>query len=362
MKNLYILFVGVSFLFAANGFAQGKKIAKGTEMNTIITQVAAKNQPAVQPMNTNDTITAHWDVIYPVPVDTPVTYSCSALNPSHSYVAGQNQYGDLAKAQLFDATYGVTTTNGTITNLLLWVGGKLQNAGTGSWVPTIWADNAGTPGTVLGTATPVTVALMDTSVAAKKRIGPLTALKGIFNVNAAFSPAIAIPVSQKFWAGFTITYAAGDSAGLITSRDGRYTTTGNGNFVDAITHTTSQWSDNSWNNFVTDWGLEVALGVYPVLSVATDVHENNNFIAALQNMPNPATNNTTITYSIRESANVVLSVFDVTGKQVISLVQGMQTAGNHNLKLDVSNLNSGLYFYTISAGDYKMTSKMSVVK
>ena len=96
--------------------------------------------------------------------------------------------------------------------------------------------------------------------------------------------------------------------------------------------------------------------------IASAVSENNSMISSLQNMPNPAKDNTMINYSLKETASVELSLFDVAGKKMSSLNQGMQIAGNHQLKLDVSTLSSGIYFYTISAGNYKMTNKMSVVK
>ena len=92
------------------------------------------------------------------------------------------------------------------------------------------------------------------------------------------------------------------------------------------------------------------------------VNENNNIIYGLQNMPNPAINNTMINYSLKETANVELTLFDVAGKKISTLNQGRQSLGDHQLKLDASALSSGVYFYTLSAGDYKSTNKMTVVK
>ena len=360
MKKVYSLLLLAAFSFSVSGFAQ--KNAKGSLPVGNLNAVQQKNVPA-NPLNTSDTITAHWDVIYPAPsVDTPVTYFCSATQ--HSYVAGHNQYSDKAKAQLFDSQYGVSTTNGTITNLLMWVGAKLQNAGTGSWVPTIWADNAGSPGSVLGTASAVTVAQMDTANAALGIIGPLTALKGAYNVNASFSPAIAIPSGQKFWAGFTINYAAGDSAGLITSRDGNYTVTGNGNFNDAATHTKSQWSDNSWHDFVSDWGLEIALAVYPVLDLVstTGINEQAELSISSQCYPNPAVDMAAINFNLSKKAEVEIAVYSLTGERMYAEKEGQLTAGNHQVSLDLSNIPSGMYFYTIKANDVVLNDKMLIAK
>ncbi|MBI4931373.1 MAG: T9SS type A sorting domain-containing protein [Bacteroidetes bacterium] len=359
MKKIYLLLVAVSFV-AANSFAQ-QRIAKAKSMNITVT---AKQQPAVQPMNVIDTIANHWDPIFPQPaVDTAVTY-----NSGSGYVAGQNDYGDIGKMQKFDATYGITSASGSITNLLLWFGAKTQIAGTAAFTATIWADAAGVPGAVLGTAPVFTISQIDTAAASLGLIGSPLAVEGAFNVNAAFSPAIAIPANQTFWAGITFTYANGDSAGLVSSRDGvpadGIGTTGN--FLAASTHTFEKWSDNSYHSFndgtTSTWQLDIALAVYPVIDFATGVNENSHAIAALQNYPNPASNNTMIYYSLKESANVEFSLFDVAGKKLSALSQGVQSSGNHQFKFDASNLSSGVYFYTLTAGNNKMTSKMSVVK
>lgn len=367
MKKNYILFLCFSLLFVVIGFAQNKRIEEFTAINETVLNMnlAEKTQPVIQPMTTvNDTITAHWHQIFPIVAgcDTPVTYTLKAP-AKHSYIAGHNKYGDAAKAQLFDTIYGVTSSNGTITNLLLWVGGKIKNAGTGSWTPTIWADNAGKPGAVLGTAPKVTISLMDTSLVAKKKIGNSSSVKGMYNVNATFSTAIQIPATRKFWAGFTITYSPGDSAGLVTSKDGDTSLT-KGDFLKASTHTFGQWN-GGWSDFVTDWGpdFQVALGVYPILSmITTNVNENNSLLTGVRNYPNPAKDNTAINYSLKENSNVQLSLFDIVGKNILELNQGIQSSGNHNLNLDVSSLSSGIYFYTISAGNSKMTGKISVAR
>ena len=363
MKNFYTVILSVTVFSAAIGFAQNR-IAKDAPMS-ISSFAASKNNASVHPMNMADTITNHWDVIEPVAVDVAGVY----VLQDGGYIAGQNGYGDLTKAQKFDSNYGVTSTNGTITNLLLWVGRKKQNAGTAQWIPTIWDDNAGVPGTVIGTATPITVAQMNTSATGILGIiGSAAAVEGRFNINATFSPAIAIPGNQIFWAGFSITYAAGDSAGLVTSQD---LTDGDGmgvtgDFLDASTHTFEKWNDGSWHSFndgTNDtWELDIALAVYPVIDFVTGINEQNSNVLTISNIPNPAKDNTMIHYELKETCPVEFSLFDLAGKKLSALNQGVQSSGSHQFKFDVTNLSSGVYFYTISAGDYKRTNKMSVVK
>lgn len=368
MRKIYFSVLSALVLLTANGFAQSRSAQNTHAMNLSSLPSVAKNQTPVEPMTlTMDTLTNHWHVIYPVAVgsDTALTYSACS---SSSYVAGNNCYGDKSKVQKFDSAYGVTTSYGTITSILFWFGAKVVGAGTATYTPTIWSDNGGKPGTVLGAAPSFTISTLDTNFYANQHIGPLTAIKGMYNNAATFSSPIAIPANKKFWAGITYSYAAGDSAGLVTSYDyGQGDAAGlTGDCKEASTYTFEQWSSNAWHSFndgtTSSWQLDVALAVYPVISFSSAVNELNSNVYGLKNYPNPASNNTMISYSLKESANVEVSVFDVTGKQIISFAQGMQTVGNHNLKLDVSNLNSGMYFYTIAAGANKMTSKISVVK
>jgi subtilisin-like proprotein convertase family protein len=81
-----------------------------------------------------------------------------------------------------------------------------------------------------------------------------------------------------------------------------------------------------------------------------------------QNYPNPFNPVTTIKYSIAENQHVKISVFDILGREVGTLVNEMKKAGNYSLTLDASGLASGVYFYTIKAGSFTDTKKMIVVK
>ena len=80
------------------------------------------------------------------------------------FIGGNNHYDDKAKMQLFDNQYGVTH-GGTVTGVAFYAPIKVD--GGGSISVNIWSDNAGAPGSVLGSAT-VTLASIDTSMAAMK--------------------------------------------------------------------------------------------------------------------------------------------------------------------------------------------------
>jgi hypothetical protein len=84
---------------------------------------------------------------------------------------------------------------------------------------------------------------------------------------------------------------------------------------------------------------------------------------ALQsNYPNPFNPVTTIDFSLAEPQQTVLTVFDVTGKTVTRLIDGDLSAGDHSVVFDATQVNSGVYFYRLDAGDFSATRKMTVIK
>jgi hypothetical protein len=81
-----------------------------------------------------------------------------------------------------------------------------------------------------------------------------------------------------------------------------------------------------------------------------------------QNYPNPFNPITTIKYSIPESGNVSLKVYDMLGKQVASLVNEEKSRGVYSVIFDASNLSSGVYFYKLQSGSFTETKKMLLLK
>jgi hypothetical protein len=81
-----------------------------------------------------------------------------------------------------------------------------------------------------------------------------------------------------------------------------------------------------------------------------------------QNYPNPFNPLTTINYNIPRSGITTLKVYDVLGKEVVTLVNEYQNAGFKTVQFNGSNLSSGIYFYKVSAGDFNKVMKMILVK
>jgi len=81
-----------------------------------------------------------------------------------------------------------------------------------------------------------------------------------------------------------------------------------------------------------------------------------------QNYPNPFNPSTTISYQIPEESYVTLKVFDILGRELAVLVNEEKPVGIYNIKYDATNLSSGIYFYTIKAGDFIQTKKFILLK
>ena len=81
-----------------------------------------------------------------------------------------------------------------------------------------------------------------------------------------------------------------------------------------------------------------------------------------QNYPNPFNPSTTIQYQLPARTHVVLKLYDLLGRDVRTLVDERQTAGDHRVTLDASRLASGVYFYRLEAGTYRETRKLLLLK
>ena len=84
--------------------------------------------------------------------------------------------------------------------------------------------------------------------------------------------------------------------------------------------------------------------------------------ALLQNYPNPLNPSTVISYQLPVNSFVTLKVYDVVGREVRTLVNGPKAAGTYTIQFDGSNLPSGVYFYSLRAGDFTSVKKLVLLK
>lgn len=81
-----------------------------------------------------------------------------------------------------------------------------------------------------------------------------------------------------------------------------------------------------------------------------------------QNYPNPFNPSTTIKYNLDRSNNVMLTVYNISGQKVDTLVNGYQSAGEHKITWRSKGLSSGIYFCRLQAGKFSETIKLLLQK
>lgn len=110
-------------------------------------------------------------------------------------------------------------------------------------------------------------------------------------------------------------------------------------------------------------GQRVDIGAYEYTE-STGVQRSHQLVPEnfFKNYPNPFNQTTCINYQIQESNIVELSVYNLVGERIATLVNERQSAGEYNVQFDAFDLTSGLYFYKIQAGGFELIGKMVLQK
>ena len=121
------------------------------------------------------------------------------------------------------------------------------------------------------------------------------------------------------------------------------------------------FADNNNHIFMADrYSLQILRFIPP-----TDVEEVNSLpheFTLSQNYPNPFNASTQITFSLPEPQEVALTVYNLLGRKVETLLDDYQPAGVHHITFDASDLASGIYFYRIQAGETVESKRMVLLK
>jgi serine protease len=108
------------------------------------------------------------------------------------------------------------------------------------------------------------------------------------------------------------------------------------------------------------------INAYNSVQVLSSINPNGNDVPKNftlgQNYPNPFNPVTKINFSVPKASNVKLTVYDMTGKEVETIVNETKAAGNYTANFNAMVLSSGAYFYKLTAGSYSDVKKMMVLK
>ena len=100
--------------------------------------------------------------------------------------------------------------------------------------------------------------------------------------------------------------------------------------------------------------------------IITGLRENKNQLpheyALYQNYPNPFNPSTTVRYDLPRTTFVTLSIFDVLGRQISTIVEEEKPAGAYQVNVYAPNLPSGVYFYRLQARDFVKTKKFVLLR
>ncbi len=167
-------------------------------------------------------------------------------------------------------------------------------------------------------------------------------------------------------------YETWDGANWVIYSKGTYTYDSNGNMTLWLHET---WDGTNWVNptydawvhFVDEMDNYYSLTgtkVEVFYKTITDVEEENNIMgfSLSQNYPNPFNPTTTIRYSIPKMAMVKLSVYDMLGREVATLVNENKSKGNYKIVFDASSLPSGVYFYRLQSGNLAINKKLVLLR
>jgi hypothetical protein len=179
-------------------------------------------------------------------------------------------------------------------------------------------------------------------------IGDLT---GTFDANGDMTTGLNIMNHTTDMGGQNVAFVI-ESSGNFMALDVTTPTNQAGNWAEA-----GGWIHLDTAGFEGNWFLRAyvnnGVDVVEVLPGSTTL---------AQNYPNPFNPTTSINFYSNMTGKVELSVYNSNGELVSTLVNGNLNAGNHTVMFDASNLNSGVYFYTLTSPTKTITKKMVLVK
>jgi len=97
-------------------------------------------------------------------------------------------------------------------------------------------------------------------------------------------------------------------------------------------------------------------------AVESEIAEIPETVKLNPNYPNPFNPTTTISYELKEEAQVLLSIWNIVGQKVVTLVDGMKEAGEHTASWNASDMPSGLYIAQLEVGGEVFIRKMTLIK
>lgn len=259
--------------------------------------------------------------------------------PDSGYVAGNNKYGDLQKAQFYSLHKMGYMAPGILQGVQVFSGTKSTLAGSSQVVIQIYAVDTGgfRPGNIIATSNPVSIQDIDIS--------------GMGNT---FSFPAAVTVEDSFFVSMVLPATAGDTLAIVSTIDDCSAFTG---------WSWEQWSDQTWHTLVNSWITDIDLALFPIL----DLPFNTGLPAANDGniygtvFPNPARQQANFHYELTSPAVFSMTLVNAAGIMVSERQIIRYTAGSFDESIDLRQCTAGLYLLKIMEGEHIQIFRIQVL-
>jgi len=178
--------------------------------------------------------------------------------------------------------------------------------------------------------------------------GDATSGDGVFSVNITFPQYTGLRVQYKYGINY------GDAANNQGGNDNE-----NGVGADHFINMTSDLLSAKVEN------VFGTMGDHALMDIVTDIEKLDIIPTQYdlsQNYPNPFNPATQIRFQLQNTENVSLKVFNLLGQEVATLINESMSSGTYEVTFDASQLTSGVYIYSLSAGNFHASKKMTLLK
>ncbi|PLX00599.1 MAG: hypothetical protein C0594_15520, partial [Marinilabiliales bacterium] len=245
------------------------------------------------------------------------------------YLAGNNGYGDLSKAEFFEAM----PQYNTLDSAYVYFGNATGSSSTITF--NVWDDNGGTPNSIIGSETmPISDIVSDVTN------GELTGIN--------FDPDITI--STGFYIEVVLPTTAGDTLAIVTNADG-----------EATTNTAWEtWSDGAWHSYADGWQMDLNHAVFAVVCPDGVGIDNADMSNEVHVFPNPTTGQLYVDLGSINTDNASINIYNMFGS-IVRTINGSSINSNV-LNIDLSDLSNGLYILQIENEQGKVTRRVSIAR
>lgn len=259
--------------------------------------------------------------------------------PDSGYVSGNNQYGDLEKAQFYDLARMGYADTGAIQSVFVKFAFKTQNASPEDIVVKIYDTKPSgfEPANLLGTSQSVNLSSINANES-----------------YTVFNFATPVQVSDSFFLSVQLPLATGDTLVILSTQN---------NCVENSGWAWEQWKNGTWHSIFNSWILDIDLAIFPVIELPFGDGINELPAASILKVyPNPAADFVTITFPNEGHTPFSICLFDLEGRKVKEFFVSQINELNHSVVLPLAGIVPSVYSLKISSNKASTRIPLIIVK